>query len=53
MEEIHNLHTLIDSKNLTVDELGQKIEDKKEELLDVNNKNNLEYEQAELLQKNI
>ena len=50
-EEIHNLHTLIDSKNLTVDELGQKIEDKKEELLDVNNKNNLEYEQAELLQK--
>ena len=50
-EEIDNLETLIASRNNLVKTLDQRIEGKQEELEDIINKTNLEFEQAELLFK--
>ena len=50
-EEIDNLHGLIDSKNTFIESLDQAIKEKQQELNNLDNKNNLEFEQAELLKK--
>ena len=50
-EEIDNLHTLIASKNNVIENLNQTIEEKQNQLEQIENKNNIEFEQAELLQK--
>ena len=50
-EEIENLHILIESKNNVIKTLDQTIEDKQQKLNDIENKNNLELDQIETLQK--
>jgi len=50
-EEIENLHTLIESKNDVIKTLDQRIEDKQQKLNDIENKNSLEFDQIETLQK--
>ena len=50
-EAIDNLETLIASKNNIVKTLDQRIVEKQEELEAIRNKNNIEFEQAEILLK--
>ena len=50
-EEIENLHILIESKNDVIKTLDQTIEDKQQKLNDIENKNSLEFDQIETLQK--
>ena len=50
-EELDNLHNLIASKNTFIENLDQTIEGKQQEIEDLNYKNNLEFEQVELLRK--
>jgi len=50
-EEIDNLHTLIDSKKNSIATLDQTIEKKQQTVDDLANKNTLEFNQIEILQK--
>jgi len=50
-EEIDNLHTLIDSKKNIVETLDKTIEKKQQTVDDIENRNNLEFDQIETLQK--